>query len=87
MSLRVIAAAAPEWVARTLGDVLKGGDAISLHNANRVAAARARRGEGAWGDSNWACGRAERRRTVILSSARRPAADRREKGEIPHRKT
>lgn len=54
-ALRVVAVAAPDAIqGKKDARALNSSDPASLYNACRVAAARARSGQGAWADSNWA---------------------------------
>lgn len=67
MGLRIFALAPPDHAEGLLGrGVLTGADPASLYNACRYSAELAVNGEGAWGDSNWNCSRAERRESVLL---------------------
>ncbi|MFJ2813652.1 B12-binding domain/radical SAM domain-containing protein [Streptomyces sp. NPDC087294] len=67
MSLRVIAVAPPGLPEGGLGrHTLKSADPASLFNACRVAAQRADEGVGAWGRSNWAVPRQQRRDLLLL---------------------
>jgi B12-binding domain/radical SAM domain protein len=67
MSLRVVAVAAPAYSQGSIGkQTLTSQDPASLYNACRMAAFYAEKKIGAWGDSNWADGRKERQRAVLL---------------------
>jgi hypothetical protein len=66
MALRAVAVAAPDRLSGSPGRALTSGDPASLFNACRHAAAAAARGAGAWGESNWAVPRLERRRRLLL---------------------
>lgn len=67
VALSVLAVAAPQFQSGVVGSqALSSADPASLYNACRVAGDLARRGVGAWGNSNWAESRAARRGSVIL---------------------
>lgn len=66
MALKVVAIAAPDYQAGRAGRALSSVDPASLFNACRVAAFDAENGKDAWGDSNWAQNRIERRKSVLL---------------------
>ncbi|QSQ26613.1 B12-binding domain/radical SAM domain-containing protein [Pyxidicoccus parkwayensis] len=67
MSLRVIAVAAPDWVAGVKDSrALNSRDPASLFNACRHAAQETRTPSSAWSHSNWAGTRLERRSKVLL---------------------
>lgn len=70
--LRVLALAPPQFPHGGVGDrALSSGDPASLFNACRSAARAAERGGGAWGHSNWAAPRKERRDSVLMLHALR----------------
>ncbi len=67
MSLRIVAVAAPDYVAGRLGgQTLTSADPASLFNACRYAAWLAEQGQDVWAESNWAVSRERRRQTVLL---------------------
>jgi hypothetical protein len=65
IDLRVVAVSAPELPEGRIGRVLTSRDPTSLFNATRLCAERAT-ASGKWGESNWACSRTERRKTLLL---------------------
>ncbi len=70
MSLRVVALAPPQFpVDPGESRALSSEDPASLFNACRLGARLADEGKGAWGESNWAVSRVERRRSVLLLKA------------------
>ncbi|MFF4934998.1 B12-binding domain/radical SAM domain-containing protein [Streptomyces griseofuscus] len=67
MNLRVVAVAPPGLPEGRSGrHTLKSADPASLFNACRVAAWRADEGVAAWGESNWAVPRQQRRELLLL---------------------
>ncbi|MFH8442200.1 B12-binding domain/radical SAM domain-containing protein [Streptomyces sp. NPDC018026] len=67
MNLRVVAVAPPGLPEGRSGrHTLKSADPASLFNACRVAARRAEEGVAAWGASNWAVPRQQRRELLLL---------------------
>lgn len=71
MSLRVVAISAPQWIKKppekhyNIDSV----DPASLFNACRVAAILADQKIGAWGESNWAVSRQQRRKKLLLMNS------------------
>lgn len=66
--LRAVAVSAPEAIRGQKGhEALNSSDPFSLYNACRVAAEKARSGQGAWADSNWmTSSRAQLREKFLL---------------------
>ncbi|TRZ77211.1 B12-binding domain/radical SAM domain-containing protein [bacterium] len=70
MSLRIVAVSAPDYLMGRLDtNSLTSKDPVSLHNACRYAAFLAENKIGAWGDSNWAVPRKERRQKLLLMNS------------------
>jgi B12-binding domain/radical SAM domain protein len=67
VAIRAIALSAPAHPSGTIHPAaLNSPDPVSLFNALRRAASRAAKGEGPWGQSNWAGSRARRRECCLL---------------------